>query len=288
LAIKRIRPGHTDVAQGWTGSAGAPQFGPETAPSDAPLVDIPRPWADFALFMGSSVQSGAALLRVHGLHKAYAGRAVLRGVSLELRAGQRLALTGPSGSGKTTLLNCLGGVDRPDSGEIFLGDQRLDQLDADALAEVRRRRLGTIFQFFHLLPTLTAAENIELPLQLNGVAPAERAGRVRELLARVEVAHRADALPAELSGGEMQRVAIARALAHRPALLLADEPTGNLDSRNGANILQLLRELTDETGTALVLVTHSTEAAAICHREIQLRDGEIVGTQLRDGTAATA
>jgi ABC-type lipoprotein export system ATPase subunit len=200
--------------------------------------------------MGSSVQSGAALLRVHGLHKAYAGRAVLRGVSLELRAGQRLALTGPSGSGKTTLLNCLGGVDRPDAGEIFLGDQRLDRLD--------------------------------------GVTPTERAGRVRELLERVEVSHRADALPAELSGGEMQRVAIARALAHRPALLLADEPTGNLDSRNGANILQLLRELTDETGTALVLVTHSAEAAAICHREIQLRDGEIVGTQLRDGTAATA
>lgn len=240
--------------------------------------------------MGSSVQSGAgvALLRVQSLHKAYAGRAVLRGVSLELRAGQRLALTGPSGSGKTTLLNCLGGVDRPDAGEIFLGDQRLDQLDADALAEVRRRRLGTIFQFFHLLPTLTAAENIELPLQLNGVAPAERADRVRELLDRVEVAHRADALPAELSGGEMQRVAIARALAHRPALLLADEPTGNLDSRNGANILRLLRELTDETGTALVLVTHSAEAAAICHREIQLRDGEIVGSQLRDGFAATA
>lgn len=237
--------------------------------------------------MGSSVQSDAALLRVRSLHKAYAGRAVLRGVSLELRAGQRLALTGPSGSGKTTLLNCLGGVDRPDAGEIFLGDQRLDQLDADALAEVRRRRLGTIFQFFHLLPTLTAAENIELPLQLNGVASAERTDRVSELLERVEVAHRADALPAELSGGEMQRVAIARALAHRPALLLADEPTGNLDSRNGANILQLLRELTDETGTALVLVTHSAAAAAICHREIQLRDGEIVGAQLPGGPAAT-
>jgi ABC-type lipoprotein export system ATPase subunit len=238
--------------------------------------------------MGRFVHSeaGAALLRVTGLHKAYAGRPVLRGVSLTLHPGERLALTGPSGSGKTTLLNCLGGVDRPDAGEIILGGQRLDHLDADALSEVRRRQLGTIFQFFHLLPTLTAAENIELPLQLNGVAAPERAQRVRELLARVEVAHRADARPSELSGGEMQRVAIARALAHRPELLLADEPTGNLDSRNGANILRLLRELTDETGTALVLVTHSAEAAAICHREVQLRDGEVVGVQRRAEPAA--
>ena len=210
----------------------------------------------------------------------YAGRAVLRGVSLELAAGERLALRGPSGSGKTTLLNCLGGVDRPDEGRIEFAGVALDSLSADQLAALRRRRFGTIFQFFHLLPTLTAAENVELPLQLNGVPAGERAVRVAELLERVRVAHRADARPAQLSGGEMQRVAIARALVHHPDLLLADEPTGNLDSRNGTNILALLRELSDETGTALVLVTHSAEAAAICHRELELRDGEIVAERV--------
>jgi len=222
------------------------------------------------------------LLRAIGVGRSYAGRVVLRDVSFALRAGERLALTGPSGSGKTTLLNCLGGVDRPDTGRIELGGVALDALDGDGLAAVRRRRLGTIFQFFHLLPTLTAAENVELPLQLNGVPTADRMERVRHLLERVQVSHRADARPSQLSGGEMQRVAIARALAHRPELLLADEPTGNLDSRNGANILQLLRELSDETGTALVLVTHSPEAAAICHRELELRDGQIVGERIRN------
>jgi len=207
--------------------------------------------------------------------KSYAGRMVLRGVSLELHAGERLALTGASGSGKSTLLNCLGGVDRPDSGSIRFKDVCLETLDADGLTEVRRRDIGTIFQFFHLLPTLTAAENVEL-------APGIRASRVRSLLERVGVTARADAHPGELSGGEMQRVAIARALAHKPSVLLADEPTGNLDSRNGAIILELLRELSDETGTALVLVTHSGAAARICHREIHLRDGQINGTRNQD------
>jgi len=214
--------------------------------------------------------------------KSYAGRPVLRGVSLEVHAGERLALTGASGSGKSTLLNCLGGIDRPDSGSIRFKEVALETLDTDGLTEVRRRDIGTIFQFFHLLPTLTAAENVELPLQLNGVAPAERAKRVRALLARVGVLARGSAFPSQLSGGEMQRVAIARALAHKPAVLLADEPTGNLDSRNGAIILELLRELSDETGTALVLVTHSGAAAQICHREIHLHDGQIGGQRAKD------
>jgi len=222
------------------------------------------------------------VLTAANVTKAYAGRPVLRGVSLELRAGERLALTGPSGSGKSTLLNCLGGVDRADGGSIRFNQLALETLDADALTEVRRRDIGTIFQFFHLLPTLTAAENVELPLQLNGVPPAQRAVRVRHLLDRVGVAGRALAFPGELSGGEMQRVAIARALAHQPAVLLADEPTGNLDSRNGAIILELLRELSDETGTALLLVTHSGAATHICHREIHLRDGLIAGARDRD------
>jgi ABC-type lipoprotein export system ATPase subunit len=224
----------------------------------------------------------AAVLVARDLTKSYGERPVLRGVSLEVRAGERLALTGASGSGKSTLLNCLGGVDRPDSGSILFKNLALETLDADGLTEVRRRDIGTIFQFFHLLPTLTAAENVELPLQLNGVDAKTRTERVRSLLERVGVTNRADAFPGQLSGGEMQRVAIARALAHRPSVLLADEPTGNLDSRNGAIILELLRELSDETGTALVLVTHSGAAAQICHREIHLHDGQIGGQREKD------
>jgi ABC-type lipoprotein export system ATPase subunit len=230
---------------------------------------------------GSNLETPAHTLKLepvltaNNVVKSYAGRQVLRGVNLELHAGERLALTGPSGSGKSTLLNCLGAVDRPDSGSIRFKNISLENLDSDGLTEVRRRDIGTIFQFFHLLPTLTAAENVELPLQLNGVETAARLKRVRSLLERVGVAGRAEAFPGQLSGGEMQRVAIARALAHKPAVLLADEPTGNLDSKNGAIILELLRELSDETGTALLLVTHSAAAAQICHREIHLRDGQI-------------
>jgi ABC-type lipoprotein export system ATPase subunit len=222
--------------------------------------------------------SSAPALAVSGVTKHYGPRRVLDAVSFDVAPGERVALTGPSGSGKTTLLNCLGGVDRPDSGEIRLLGARIDQLDADGLNLLRRERVGTVFQFFHLLPTLSVAENIELPLQLLRVPAPERRARVEALLARVGLAGRATALPSQLSGGEQQRVAIARALVHRPALLLADEPTGNLDSANGANILALLRELTDETATALVLVTHSEEAAAICHRRVRLRDGRVVET----------
>jgi putative ABC transport system ATP-binding protein len=215
-------------------------------------------------------------LSVDAVTKAYGQRRVLDAVSFEVVAGERVALTGPSGSGKTTLLNCLGGVDRPDSGTIRIGGRSIQAIDSDTLAEMRRRDIGTVFQFFHLLPTLTAAENIELPLQLMGVAADERRDRIQKLMSRVGVSHRAEALPGQMSGGEQQRVAIARALVHRPLLVLADEPTGNLDSKNGAIILELLRELSDELATTLVLVTHSEEAAAICHRRIELRDGRIV------------
>jgi putative ABC transport system ATP-binding protein len=213
---------------------------------------------------------------VAAVTKSYGARRVLDAVSFTVAAGERLALTGPSGSGKTTLLNCLGGVDRPDSGEITLNGLRIDQLDSDGLARLRREHVGTVFQFFHLLPTLTAEENIALPLHLLGVAAPERRRRVQGFLDRIGLTHRAAALPAQLSGGEQQRIAIARALVHQPDLILADEPTGNLDSVNGANILALLRELTDETRTALILVTHSEEAAAICQSRIHLRDGRIV------------
>lgn len=207
--------------------------------------------------------------------KQYASRPVLRQVSLVVAPGERLALTGPSGSGKTTLLNCLGGIDRPDSGEILVGGESITHMQAAELALFRRRKLGNIFQFFHLLPTLSVRENVEFPLVLLGVDAAQRRRKADSLLERVQIAHRADAFPSQLSGGEMQRTAIARALIHGPAVLLADEPTGNLDSVNGANILALLRELTDESTTALVLVTHSAEATAICHRSVQMRDGSL-------------
>ena len=216
------------------------------------------------------------MLAVRQVIKSYGARRVLDKVSFDVARGERVALTGPSGSGKTTLLNCLGGVDRPDGGAIILQGEDVHRLSSDALARVRRSRVGTIFQFFHLLPTLTAAENIELPLQLVGVEQAQRRRGVEAILDRVGLSARAGALPAQLSGGEQQRIAIARALVHRPAVVLADEPTGNLDSANGASILALLRELTDERGVALVLVTHSEEAAAICHRRIRLRDGRVV------------
>ena len=224
----------------------------------------------------AAASAAAIVLRVERVTKSYAQRCVLSQVSFTLAAGERVALVGPSGCGKTTLLNCLGGVDRADSGSIQLNGAALENLSSDDLAAMRRERIGTIFQFFHLLPTLTAFENVELPMQLLNVPVRERRERGLQLLERVKLAHRAEALPGQLSGGEMQRVAIARALAHRPALLLADEPTGNLDSANGENILDLLAELSTELKTALLMVTHSPDAARICHRSLHMRDGVIV------------
>lgn len=216
------------------------------------------------------------VLEVESLTKAYAERPILRGVSFKLEQGERVALLGPSGSGKTTVLNCVGGVDRADSGSVVIAGHVLGGLSVDGLAELRRRHIGTVFQFYHLLPTLSAAENIELPLQLLGVSTSEREMRVRELMERVGISHRADALPGQLSGGEMQRVAIARAVVHRPSLILADEPTGSLDSATGAHVLELLAEIVSETKAALLLVTHSTEAVKHCERVLRMQDGQIV------------
>jgi len=218
----------------------------------------------------------AAVLRVERVTKSYQTRRVLNEVSLTLAAGERVALVGPSGCGKTTLLNCLGGVDRVDGGSIQLLGAALEKLSSDELATVRRHQIGTVFQFFHLLPTLTAFENVELPLQLLNVPARERRERGLAILERVRLASRADAFPGQLSGGEMQRIAIARALVHRPGLILADEPTGNLDSANGENILDLLAELSTEFNTAMLMVTHSSDAARICHRTLHMRDGVIV------------
>ena len=216
------------------------------------------------------------MLKVHHVTKHYAGRPILRDVSLQLAEGERVALLGPSGCGKTTLLNCIGGIDLVDSGRIVFQDTDLATLNSDALSLVRRHKVGTVFQFFHLLPTLTAEENIELPLQLTGMVKAKRLVRVRELMERVGVSHRARALPAQLSGGEMQRIAIARAVVHRPALILADEPTGNLDSATGTQVLDLLREITEEEGASLLMVTHSEEAARSCHRVLRMLDGRML------------
>ena len=216
------------------------------------------------------------VLEVQSLTKSYAERPILRGVSFQLNQGERVALLGPSGSGKTTVLNCVGGVDRADHGSVTIANHVLSDLNADGLAQLRRTHIGTVFQFYHLLPTLNAAENIELPLQLLGIPTHERETRVRHLLQRVGIAHRADALPGQLSGGEMQRVAIARAVVHRPTLILADEPTGSLDTATGAQVLDLLAEIVQETQAALLLVTHSPEAVKHCQRVLRMQDGQIV------------
>ncbi|MFP4281441.1 MAG: ABC transporter ATP-binding protein [Opitutales bacterium] len=219
------------------------------------------------------------LLQAHGLRKLYGPRPVLDDVSLEVAAGERIALMGPSGAGKSTLLNCLGGIERVDAGEILFDGQALHRLDEDALAALRRSRISSVFQSFHLLPTLTAAENIELPLQLLGQGARERRERVKHLLHEVDLAGRAEGRPRQLSGGEQQRVALARALAPGPRLILADEPTGNLDSGNGERILDLLERLSERHGFALVMVTHQPETTRICHRVLHLLDGRIEATQ---------
>ena len=218
---------------------------------------------------------GRPLLRAEGLGKRYGDRWVLRNLDFELHPGERVALLGPSGCGKSTLLNLIGGLDRADEGRLQLDDLDLREADAAALARLRRERLGTVFQFFHLLPTLTAQENVELPLRMLGRG-AEAPARAQALLSAVALCARAGAWPEQLSGGEMQRVAVARALATKPPLLLADEPTGNLDRSSGEAVLALLATLTEAEGAALVMVTHSEEAAAICHRRLHLRDGSLL------------
>jgi putative ABC transport system ATP-binding protein len=227
------------------------------------------------------------LLEMHGVVKRYrrGGEDVvaLGGVDLAVARGELVALVGPSGSGKSTLLQLAGGLDVPDAGRVVVGGRDLATLSAAERARARRRRIGFVFQFFHLLPTLTVAENVELPLLLD--RRRDRAARVGALLERVGVEHRAGHLPSELSGGELQRAAIARALVAGPELLLADEPTGNLDSATGAAVLALLAEVVAEAGTTLVMVTHDEAAARRADRALHLRDGRLVAA---DGAGADA
>ena len=217
-----------------------------------------------------------AVLETEGLFKRYGDRTVLQRITLRVDKGERLALLGPSGCGKTTLLNILGGLDRPDSGSVRLEGEDVSRADSERVAELRRKRIGTIFQFFHLIPHLNALENVTLPLQLLDWKPMDALRRAEDLLLAVGLMDRIHAWPHELSSGEMQRVAVARALAARPAVLLADEPTGNLDRKSGEAVLELLRDLTDKEGTALVMVTHSEAATKVCHRVLRLEDGYLV------------
>ena len=217
------------------------------------------------------------MLSIRQLSKTYAGprlRTVLRGIDLELAAGDYVAVMGESGIGKSTLLNLIAGLDRSDAGTIAIDGVDLASLDDDALTVLRREKMGFVFQAFHVLPYLTVAQNVALPLSLIGIAEAEASARVAATLADVGLADRAASMPRELAGGELQRVAIARALVHRPRLVLADEPTGNLDADSASQVLALLRDQVKTNGAAGILVTHSPAAAATADRRLVLtRDG---------------
>ena len=217
------------------------------------------------------------VLAAENLHKTYvtgdARVTALAGVAFAVERGDFVALMGPSGCGKSTLLHICGAMDRPTSGAIRLADRDLATLGDDELTRVRREQVGFVFQFFNLLPTLTVADNIALPCLLAGVAPAEAERRARALADRVGIAHRLHHFPQQISGGEMQRAAIGRALIHQPMLIVADEPTGNLDSENGAIVLSLLTSLNQELGVTIMLATHATEVAATAKRILKMRDG---------------
>ena len=219
------------------------------------------------------------LLEVKSLEKSYVRGdeevQALKSLSLEIKEGQFVSIMGPSGSGKSTLLHLMGGLDRPTRGQVILKGEAIDQLSDDALSKFRRRKLGFIFQFFNLLPTLSALENVSLPRLLDGEPMKAIEKRATELLNEMGLGHRMHHKPDQMSGGEMQRVAIARALISDPVLLLADEPTGNLDSKTGESILTLLKKMSRDRGKTIVMVTHDPKAAATADRLIKLRDGKL-------------
>jgi putative ABC transport system ATP-binding protein len=224
---------------------------------------------------------GEPAMEARGASRYYTmGESIVRAVedvSFTIAGGEFAALLGPSGSGKSTLLNLLAGLDRLSAGSIVVAGRDLSTMDSEALARYRRLTVGMIFQSFNLVPTMTLADNVELPLRFAESPRSERQGRVLELLTNVGLAHRAHHRPTELSGGEQQRGAIARALANRPSVLLADEPTGNLDSRNGHEVMALLRELNEKMGVTVLMVTHDPALAAqYARKSLQMADGRLV------------
>jgi putative ABC transport system ATP-binding protein len=225
------------------------------------------------------------VILLRGVSKTFEGKrkvTALVSIDLSLAKGEMASLVGPSGSGKSTMLNLIGGLDRPSQGEVELDGQPLSKLSDDELTRVRRDKIGFIFQFFNLLPTLSCIENVSLPLHLRGWPRKKVEDRARELLDTVKLGARLDHLPDELSGGERQRVAIARALSVYPPILLADEPTGNLDTQTGAEILKLIHDLHDRLGATVLVVTHDKTVAESCPRTIQLRDGRVFADTRRE------
>ncbi len=234
----------------------------------------------------AQADSSQAIVELEGLTKRYTeggrSRAVLDAVDLQITRGEFFVMLGKSGSGKSTLLNLLSGVDAPDAGQVRINGTDLTALDERARTLFRRDHIGIVFQFFNLIPTLTVLENITLPLELGGGSRVKAAERARELLRRVGLQQRADAFPDTLSGGEQQRIAIARALVTQPALVIADEPTGNLDEETGQVVLQLLLELTRGAGRTLVMATHNPEIVPLADRVGRIHDGHLVITRQAD------
>ena len=218
---------------------------------------------------------GSELLRARDVGKSFGDVAAVRGVDLDVDDGEFLAVAGRSGSGKSTLLNLLGGLETPDQGEVFFRGRALEGMDEDGFALWRRRHVGLVFQAYHLIPTLSALENVALPLYPETVGSADRRSRAGARLDEVGLAHRVDHRPSQLSGGEQQRVAIARALVNEPDLVLADEPTGNLDTSTGEEILCLFDKLRRESGIALLVVTHDEQVAASADRIVRMVDGQV-------------
>ncbi len=282
------RPQADDAAEA---APGAPQFDPSDLAVEAPPDAAPAVAPSDAPAAGASSDAPAAdalpwqlptdtpVIELHGITRVYSsGRlevAALRGVDLTVNQGDFLAIVGPSGSGKSTLMNIIGCLDRPTSGSYRLAGTPIEDLDDDDLARVRGRAIGFVFQSFNLLPRTTALENVATPLLYQGVGRRERLTRAKAALERLGLADRLDHEPSELSGGQQQRVAIARALVTQPALILADEPTGNLDSAAGAEVLTLLHQL-NNAGTTIVLITHDSDVAVAADRQVHVRDGVFV------------
>jgi ABC-type lipoprotein export system ATPase subunit len=241
-----------------------------TRPTTRPVEDAPQ----------SAPGHKAYIIEASNVSKTYDSGATrvaaLRDVSFRVPAGEMVAIMGPSGCGKTTLLNCLSGLDTVDSGEILIEGKDIATLSDRQKTRYRAQRMGFVFQTYNLLPVLTAAENVELPLMVSGIDPAQARKRALEVLALVDLADRADHWPAQLSGGQRQRVTIARALVNNPAIVWADEPTGNLDSQMASEVMDLMERLNDEWGQTFVIVTHDPGVGRRCDRIVRMRDGQIV------------